>query len=660
MMPVSDDLPTLKDVFFVVVDRLPHPPCRPPVPFMHDAVTRYARSLGRLQQFVLLLVLGLCQGAALAQALPAWPGTVQAVRSDWNAQQPPESGWVDVTLPDDWSLRWPDFDGVVWYRLRWNQAPPLAETGLFIDYLNMAGVISINGAVLERDASLIEPLTRMWNAPRYWLLAPQLLREGENTLLVRISGLAAYQPGLGPAEVGSTVALRERYEGARWLRQRLGFASLAIGTTLGLFFLVLWLMRRSEVAYGWYGAQQLAWFPLAWNQIATSPWPFTSTDAYQAMTTAALLVFTGCYAMFVLRFCERRWPRLEAVLWIVLLMGSLWVFLAPHHAMRDVRGVLTLLTAAINTTTNLGFLWLAWRHGRTDQRILSLCAMVGLIAGVHDALVLVRLVGGNAYYASLTEHLTVIGVALVLAWNFVRNLRRIEDFNRELLHSVDEARNELAGTLTRQHELELVHARLGERIGLAHDLHDGLGGMLIGNIAALERAPEQMNSRAVLGMLQELRDDLRLIIDTASAQHYGEHSLAELLAPLRHRMTRLFEAHDMSTRWQIGNLDKVYLTTTQSLDLLRILQEALANTLKHSKARRVEVDLLCDSEALCLEVRDDGVGLASANETDFGTGVRSMHARARRLDATLTIGCGTTGTLVRLRRPWPGSLPVFS
>ena len=36
----------------------------------------------------------------------------------------------------------------------------------------------------------------------------------------------------------------------------------------------------------------------------------------------------------------------------------------------------------------------------------------------------------------------------------------------------------------------------------------------------------------------ELRDDLRLIIDTAAAQQYGEHSLDELLAPLRHRTTR--------------------------------------------------------------------------------------------------------------------------
>lgn len=36
--------------------------------------------------------------------------------------RPPTSGWVQVSLPDVWSKRWPTFDGVVWYRLTWHQA----------------------------------------------------------------------------------------------------------------------------------------------------------------------------------------------------------------------------------------------------------------------------------------------------------------------------------------------------------------------------------------------------------------------------------------------------------------------------------------------------------------------------------------------------------
>ena len=55
---------------------------------------------------------------------------------------------------------------------------------------------------ISRDAQLVEPLTRSWNTPRHWLLAPPLLKPGRNTLLVRVSGIAAYQPGLGPFTLG--------------------------------------------------------------------------------------------------------------------------------------------------------------------------------------------------------------------------------------------------------------------------------------------------------------------------------------------------------------------------------------------------------------------------------------------------------------------------
>ncbi len=70
------------------------------------------------------------------------------MRSDWNADVPPESGWTDVDLPDDWSLRWPDFDGVAWYRLRWTQPTSAPQVGLLLNYLNMAGRISLNGTIL--------------------------------------------------------------------------------------------------------------------------------------------------------------------------------------------------------------------------------------------------------------------------------------------------------------------------------------------------------------------------------------------------------------------------------------------------------------------------------------------------------------------------------
>lgn len=585
---------------------------------------------------------------------PGWVLAIEAARSDPDMRTPPTTGWVDVSLPDDWSKRWPDYDGVVWYRMVWDQPMSLDDSALYLEYLTFAGEIRVNDAIIARDANLVEPLTRSWNVPRYWRLPPALLNPGRNTVLVRVSGLAQYSPGLGPMLVGDAKALEARFQSEQWLRRTINLISLSVSLTVGMFFLVVWLMRRSEVAFGWYAAGRFAWLPVAWNTVAISPWPFATTDAYQNLIAIAVPLSIGCWAMFVLRFCERRWPRRELAMWALLLLSAAWIILAPHDGKLAARNLANALSVLVVVAADSAFLWFAWRGGRPDQKFLSLSSAALVGAGVHDALGVAGIIGDTTNWGTLTGLAGVVGASVVLAWNFVSSLRRIEGFNIELQRNVDQARIELADTLSRHHALELAHARLGERVSLAHDLHDGLGGMLIGNIAALEQGPENVSSRKMLDALRELRDDLRLIIDTASAQYYGENSLGELLAPLRHRMSRLFEAYGIALHWHIDRLDDVYLTNTQSLDLLRIVQEALANVLKHARAGRVDVEVRNSNEAMTLEVRDDGRGMAEA-DSERGTGMRSMRARARRLAASLSVASQEGGTLVRLNRPWPST-----
>jgi signal transduction histidine kinase len=580
---------------------------------------------------------------------------VEAVRSDSMSTKPPTDGWIDVTLPDDWSGRWPTFDGVTWYRVTWNQSAVAAdaEPAAFVEYLNMAGVIDFNGATLLRDRSLVEPLARMWNTPRLLPLPVALMRVGDNTLTLRISGMAAYQPGLGPVHIGPLSTMSALYEREFRLRYDLQLFGLAIGVTLGSFFLVLWLMRRRETAYGWFGALQIAWLAVAVNQISTRTWPFTTTDAWEAFNTIGLLIFMGCWGTFVLRFCGRRWPRVERTMWVALALGCTWVTFAPHGGMQRARDVLTILATVVGLGWNVVFIVFAWRRdGRLDQRLLSICAIAWLAAGVHDAFVFTRLLDSNMYYSTLSENVSVIAVAVVLAWNFVHNLRRIEGFNEELIGKVETARRELADTLQRQHELDVVRARQGERLGLAHDLHDGLSGALVSNILRLEHAPDSMTPAATLAAFKELRDDLHLIIDTSAGYESGRNSLAELLVPLRFRMTRLLEGHDIACTWNLNGLEQVFLVTSESLDVLRVLQEALVNVLKHARARAVVVELAAKDAMLSLDVTDDGVGFVPSPEQPMsGTGLRSMRARSLRLKAQLAIESRAGATSVQLRMP---------
>jgi signal transduction histidine kinase len=573
--------------------------------------------------------------------------------ANWHDTAPPADGWTPVTLPDSWAQRWPGFDGVVWYRLTWTQPEPehVQEAGLLLRYLNMAGEVSLNGTPISRDESLVEPLTRAWNTPRYWLLAAPLLRPGANTLLVRVSGLAAYQAGLGPVELGTPQAMQAAFGRERLLRHDLQVLGLAVSAAVSAFFAAWWWLRRRETAYGWFAAMSVLWLLFAFNQIATSPWPFASNHGWQALNTSLLLVFSLSYLVFALRYAGQRKPRLEGAALLVVAAGVADLWLAPLADLMAHRALWTLVGGLTIIVVNSVAIVHAWRHRGSPMRTLAPFMALSAITGAHDLLVFTQVIDSNIYYTNMSSYVLLLGMALAQAARFAQSLRRIENFNTELIEEVNAAKAELAATLAQQHALALAHARIGERVNLVSDLHDGLGGMLVGSIATLERAPGNLGAPELLAMLKRLRDDLRLIID-ATGRDDGARTLGELLAPMRHRSAQLLEANGIDCRWQVSNIDTLELAPSQSLDLMRFLQEALTNVLKHSASARVDVSVARAGAELRLSVRDDGRGFAveDAGRAD-GAGLRNLRARARRLGAELQLQSRPGDTQVALRMP---------
>lgn len=298
--------------------------------------------------------------------------TIEAVQSDWDAPAPPAAGWVSVALPDDWTQRWPDFDGVVWYRLTFDWSGEAGPIGLALNYWTLAGSISLNGVELGRDKSLVEPLTRSWNVPRYWQLSAPILHAGTNTLLIRVSGLAPYQPGLGPVVIGSPLATRAHFAQEFWVRRELPVFYLGVTAALGTFFLVVWLLRSSEKAYGWFALMMIAWFCYSLNFVVTSPWPFGTTDTWQRFIMLALMIMVVAFVLFVIRFAGRRFPRGEAVLWGVLAMAAAALFATPHSQLGPVLNLLALSWSLLYFGACFLAIGLTWRSTRPDHLVLHI------------------------------------------------------------------------------------------------------------------------------------------------------------------------------------------------------------------------------------------------------------------------------------------------
>ena len=572
----------------------------------------------------------------------------EAVRSDWNATTPPATGWTPVTLMDYWDARWPEHDGVVWYRLHWRQDDASRSTALLIDYVCMTSAVYVNGSLVARDPGLVEPLSRTWNSPQYFLLSPPLLRPGENTVLGRVSGLTAYQPGFGTVTVGDPAVVHAQYRSDRFRRHDIKLINLAMSVVLGGVFLLVWLLRRQETVYGWFALSELTGSLYGANFIATSTWPFPSTDAWQAFIAAMYMAAGASYAMFLLRYGERRYPRLERLMGALCALGLVAAAFAPGW-MGPHRTPWIMLGGAFFYIAIGWFLIRASRVRRVDYMVMAACAIAPVLVSFYDFALYFGWVRGDTYLLSLTSVLTLIGVGFVLAYRFVIAMRRMEGFNAELQREVDAATSNLADTLSRQHAIELAHSRAGERLQLVRDLHDGFGGTLIGAITQLEQFPDDMPKAKVVDVLKDMRDDLRLVVDSTTREHAD---LAAQLAPLRHRLARLMELADIDSRWQLEGLDGIELGTARSLDLLRLMQEALTNVFKHSDARYVDVRLECVDGVLRLRIDDDGQGMATQALTDpGGAGLVSMRVRASRLGGQLRTHSDASGTRLQLEFP---------
>ena len=86
-------------------------------------------------------------------------------------------------------------------------------------------------------------------------------------------------------------------------------------------------------------------------------------------------------------------------------------------------------------------------------------------------------------------------------------------------------------------------------------------------------------------------------------------------------------------------------------NLLRIGQEALANTLKHSRADRFTARLIFGPADLRFEIRDNGCGFDPA-QASGGFGLTGMRERIANMAGQLTIESGPgQGTAIRVALP---------
>ncbi len=194
----------------------------------------------------------------------------------------------------------------------------------------------------------------------------------------------------------------------------------------------------------------------------------------------------------------------------------------------------------------------------------------------------------------------------------------------------------------------VVQGAENERVRLARDLHDGIGGMLSATkmrFMALRHQHSELNHSPqymeAMGLLDVMGDEIRKTSHNLMPNALLKQELQEALRNYCNEITAL---STMQVDFQsFGTFN--HMTSEFKLNVYRIVQELLKNVDKHAHATYVVVQLMMLDAYLTLSVEDNGIGFEVAQTRD-GIGLHNLKARVSGNNGHFTIksspGTGTS------------------
>ncbi|MEK6783398.1 MAG: ATP-binding protein [Bacteroidota bacterium] len=179
-----------------------------------------------------------------------------------------------------------------------------------------------------------------------------------------------------------------------------------------------------------------------------------------------------------------------------------------------------------------------------------------------------------------------------------------------------------------------------DSIRIAADLHDSLGSLLWGaklNAAFMGRSFEMEGEvkesyDALVDILDQSIHAVKRIAWELTPEAFHHSGLSQSLATLCARF------NGKGLRVEFNEAGESFLwNDNRALSVYRIIQELVSNTIKHSEASRLEVDLFWTPGILFVKVSDNGKGFI-LTEKRGGVGWWNINHRSKQLKALIEIG----------------------
>ena len=533
-----------------------------------------------------------------------------------------------------------------WYQLDPSGLDTMAEpTYLYIPRWKTVGLLAVygDGQLLYQSGGSV--VYNDYNHPLLLQLNGAAGVPPPKKLLLRIDRLQSTGSALSAIWVGAQRPLVWRYQMRLFLQNQLPFVGSAAFLALGIFSLFIWFKRRVETLYLlFFAISALAFVRMLHYYVGGAHLPIS--DAwFQWMTVSSLMWLFLLVNSFMERLHQRALPWLTPFLTAIALVSSLLTL----------PGVTTLLPDLMLVTPLLYLLMLPFAvlvsSMALRQALLTRSREVWLMAGwfvvtivlsAYDLALQNNWVGPEGMY---TNPYGIIGLFVMFGYiifkRYIGAIAEVEQVNAGLAQRLQAREADLAATYERMSKIEHKQTLSDERQRLMQDMHDGLGSTLISAIRSVEGGG--MTDTKVTQILKDCMDDLKLAIDSMEPV---EADLLLLLATLRFRLEPRLEGTDIELVWQVQELPVLdWLEPSSALHILRIVQESIANVLRHTRATQIQVATAVVGDGVQVSITDNGQGfdLEKAITAATGKGLINQKRRAQMIGAKVRWGAAPGG-----------------
>ncbi|GAB1257475.1 ATP-binding protein [Aurantivibrio plasticivorans] len=526
-------------------------------------------------------------------------------------------GWQPTRLKDIWLPQRRAIYREAWYRTTFTlDTIPEEKLGLFFGRINSQASIWVNNVEVGATGDIDGPPQVNWNYPQLFELPAEFLKEGENSLYIRLKVMLTNTNGIYEPVLDLYDNLESEHSRATFLKITTA-QILSLLMAIGIVIMtVFYFSLRLPKSYIWFIAGSVFWLIYSFKlfvkdvPLPEKYWLFLFQFSLQAAAT--------CYYGAVARMLNLNRRIIE---WVLVGLLLLHVLVVVSKSALDYSGLTVLflgITALITFVTG-GMLsvhgWL--RRKEVGLWMLSsgliICAMVAYDMTFY----FFRITAITPKYPFIPLVASLLGGLI-----FFRRIVSLNKENEDMRTNISSVKDAITQ----------------ERERLLREIHDGVGGQLVNTIAVLQKG--NVTNEDIMDYVKTSLDDLRLIISSLEPTS-DQGDILGILATIRERLEIRLNQAGIKLAWDIDDIpDVAWFNSEHALQLMRILQEAITNVVKHSGADTITLSCKLDrqdqDDFVHITMTDNGVGFQSEKKSG-SYGLVNMKNRAVLLNGVLDV-----------------------